>query len=86
MDAAIFVPSGDQDGGPWATSGLPTVASRRSFEPSRSKTTSRDSCFSGTPRQNAILFPSGEKVTRESTSNARSRGVPPSDGTCTSAR
>ena len=72
--------------GPGSTSGCATVASTRSFALARSNTTSRDSCFWGTPRQNATRFPSGEKLTRESTSNTRSWGVPPSDGTWRSAR
>ena len=83
---AIVAPSGDQLGPPWYDSGSSTEASRRSLDASRSKIISWLFFSAFILRQNAIRLPSGEKVTRESTSKTRSRGVPPSDGTSKSAR
>ena len=59
---AIVRPSGDQLGPPWYDSGSETDASTRSLELRARSMTSR-LCFSGlTRRQNAMRFPSGEKL------------------------
>ena len=83
--SAMVRPSGDQAGAVTMGSSAPSVARTVSRELSRSKERRTFSCFWGTPRQQARRFPSGEKVTFESTSNSRSRGGPPSEGTTKSA-
>ena len=66
--------------------GFRTVASTRSFPLSSSRITINDREFCGSPRMKTMLAPSGEKLTRVSTSNARSRDGPPRDATCINPR